>query len=216
MWLKLEDIAQRLGSLGLSLPNPDDSWPESDSFAIWPKSDWAVSNRVIEEGIAQRPASVLIALKVNGDNPEIILTRRADHLRHHAGQVSFPGGRVETGEDYVSTALREAYEEIGLPSELVKPIACLPRYRTRTGYQIAPIIGLLTNDFTPIIDEKEVSELFTLPLSAINPQSSGFRLVERQAPDGQYYHFYQMEWQGQRIWGATAAILVGMGRLLAD
>ena len=115
---------------------------------------------------APRPASVLIPIVVHADAACVLLTERTAHLHDHAGQISFPGGRVEKGDaDAIATALREAHEEIGLPPADVDVIGTLPEYLTATAYRVTPVIGLVERPFTPVLDAFEVSEVFEVPLA---------------------------------------------------
>ena len=169
-----------------------------------------------------RIASVLIPLVVHGDAVCVLLTERTAHLHDHAGQISFPGGRVEAGDaDAVATALREAHEEIGLPPGCVDVIGTLPEYLTATGYKVTPVIGLIERPFTPVLDAFEVSEVFEVPLAflmdPVNHERRVFQLGDAART------FYAMPYAtpghgtGIRrhfIWGATAAMLRNLYQFL--
>ncbi len=163
-----------------------------------------------------RPAAVLIPLVARGDL-RLLLTRRTAHLHDHAGQISFPGGRVDDGDrDPVHTALREAEEEIGLPSAAVELLGKLPEYVTSTGYRVTPVVGLIERDFALVLDSFEVDEAFEVPLSFLmNPMNHERRRI---AFDGAPRTFYAMPWTegGRRyfIWGATAAMLRNFYQLM--
>ena len=162
-----------------------------------------------------RIASVLIPLIVHADEVCVLLTERTAHLHDHAGQISFPGGRVEEGDaDAIATALREAHEEIGLPPAFVDVIGTLPEYLTATGYKVTPVIGLVERPFSPVLDAFEVSEVFEVPLAflmdPVNHERRVFQLGDTART------FYAMPYAtrdsdtfGRRhfIWGATAAML---------
>ena len=165
--------------------------------------------RLFDPAREVRPASVLVPLVVRDDGVRVLLTQRTAHLTDHAGQISFPGGRVEDADaDAVATALRESEEEIGLPASVVDVLGSLPEYRTITGYRVTPVVGLIEKPFMLRLDTFEVSEAFEVPLEFLmNPANHERRLfhfgdVART--------FYAMPWQGARryfIWGATAAML---------
>jgi 8-oxo-dGTP pyrophosphatase MutT (NUDIX family) len=157
------------------------------------------------------PAAVLIAI---ADRPEpgVILTVRREHMRTHAGQVAFPGGRIDEGEDAISAALREAYEEIALDPEEVEVAGALEPYRTVTGYIVTPVIGAIPPGLLLYPQEHEVADWFEAPLAHLldpaNQKRQGalFPGIER--------HYYEIMWNGRRIWGATAAIIVNLSRRL--
>ena len=158
-------------------------------------------------------ASVLFPIVLRESGPTVLLTQRTDHLRDHAGQISFPGGRVE--EDDVSpehTALREAEEEIGLSPVHVEIVGFLPEYRTLTGYRITPVVAFLTPPFELRPDPSEVAEIFEVPLSFLmNPANH-----QRQSRDvhGIIRHYFAMPYGRHYIWGATAGIIVTLARAL--
>lgn len=158
------------------------------------------------------PAAVLVAV-TDRPAPGLILTRRTDTLRRHAGQVAFPGGRVDPGDDgEVAAALREAREEIGLDPAAVDVIGPADLYRTITGFEVRPVIGVIPPDlrFTP--EPGEVAAVFEVPLDfVLDPANHIVATAEWQ---GQDRHFYEIGWNGHRIWGATAAMLVNLSRRL--
>ena len=161
-------------------------------------------------------AAVLVPLVLRDNGLTVLLTQRTDHLHDHAGQVSFPGGRVEQADqDPIATALRETHEETGVTAEHVDVIGRLPRYITGTGYAITPVTGLVRPTFSLAPDEFEVAEVFEVPLSFLtNPAS--YRLHQARMPDGTVRYFYSVPWNNFFIWGATAAMLRGMYQVLAE
>lgn len=158
------------------------------------------------------PAAVLIAV-TDRPRPGVILTQRTDTLRNHAGQVAFPGGRLDPGEDPVTAALREAEEEVALPRALVDVIGSIAPYRTVTGFAVTPVVGVVPADVPLVPSEAEVASVFEVPLDhLLDPAQQ----VEASAEwRGQTRHFYEIRWQDSRIWGATAAMLVNLSRQLA-
>lgn len=163
-------------------------------------------------------AAVLVPLVQHDDGLTLLLTRRADHLRDHAGQISFPGGRVEPEDDGpVATALRETEEEIGLPRERIRVIGQLPVYSTVTAFQVTPVVALVEPGFTLALDDFEVAEAFEVPLAFLmNPAHHRHHRFEF---GGTERRFLSMPWQGPEreyfIWGATAAMLRNLYRLLS-
>lgn len=167
-----------------------------------------------------RPAAVLVPLVQRHDGLHVLLTRRTDHLHDHAGQISFPGGRRDEGDaDEVATALREAREEVGLHPRHVEVLGRMPVYRTVTNYVVTPVVALVQPPFELELDPFEVAEAFEVPLSFLMAPAH-HRWHEWREPDGSTRRFLSMPWQGQAreyfIWGATAAMLRNLYRLLAD
>jgi 8-oxo-dGTP pyrophosphatase MutT (NUDIX family) len=159
-------------------------------------------------------AAVLIPVVAHPGELTVLFTKRTTHLKSHSGQVSFPGGRVEPGDASAEfTALREASEEIGLASERVEILARLPEYHTRTGFRVAPVVGLVTPPLQLALDAREVEEVFEVPLSfLLDPKNRQRRTREFE---GMTTGFYVFEYQGRVIWGATAGMLVNLYRMLA-
>ena len=152
-------------------------------------------------------AAVLVAI-TDRPEPGVLLTLRREDMRLHAGQVAFPGGRLDPGEDAVAAALREAWEEIGLPSHTVDLWGAADEYRTITGYAVPRSLGLVPRDLDLAPHEQEGAELFEVPLSfLLDPANQ-----QRMSGDyqGMTRHYYQIDWNGRRVWGATAAMLVNL------
>jgi 8-oxo-dGTP pyrophosphatase MutT (NUDIX family) len=165
-------------------------------------------------------ASVLVPLVLRDEGPTVLLTQRTSHLRDHAGQISFPGGRAEVSDsDAVDTALREAEEEVGLARRHVEVIGALPIYRTVTNYDVTPIVALVRPPFDLAIDAHEVAEAFEVPLAFLMTPAHHQRHAFEFA--GEQREFLSMPWprpdgQGDYfIWGATAAMLRNFYRLLS-
>jgi 8-oxo-dGTP pyrophosphatase MutT (NUDIX family) len=158
-------------------------------------------------------AAVLVPIVLR-DRPTVIFTRRTDHLPRHAGQVSFPGGRIDPGDDGpVAAALREAHEEIGLEPALVEVVGIGDPYVTVTGFHITPVIGLVQAHATLTPQAGEVAAVFEVPLDhLLEPANHIEQAIEWQGRDR---HYYEIQWDEQRIWGATAGMVVNLGRRLA-
>ncbi|HSQ99377.1 MAG TPA: CoA pyrophosphatase [Sphingomicrobium sp.] len=156
-------------------------------------------------------AAVLIAI-TERENPGVLLTVRREHLRTHAGQIAFPGGRVDAGEDAITAALREAREEILLSPASVQVVGAIEPYRTVTGYVVTPVLGVVPADLPLEPHEHEVAELFEAPLDILlDPSEQRLRTALFQ---GQERHYYEILWNERRIWGATAAMIVNLSRRL--
>ena len=166
------------------------------------------------EGLDDRPmvaAAVLVPI-IHGPAPGILLTKRTSTLSSHAGQVAFPGGRMDPGETAIQTALREAEEEVGLPPDLVEVTGRLPDHVTGTGFCISPVIGLLAPGFVPVPAAAEVEEVFVLPLSVLLDPSAPKR--QQREFKGRRREFWVWPHENHFIWGATAAILVHLAQRL--
>ncbi len=158
------------------------------------------------------PAAVLVAITDRPD-PGLILTVRRDDLRTHAGQVAFPGGRIDRGETPCQAALREAHEELDLLPADVTVLGEADPYRTVTGYQVTPVVGLVPPDLTLTPNPAEVAGWFEAPLDFVLDPANQQRMSAEFR--GRTRHYYQIDWQDRRIWGATAAMLVNLGRRIA-
>jgi 8-oxo-dGTP pyrophosphatase MutT (NUDIX family) len=171
--------------------------------------------RMIPEGEEPRPAAVLVPLVARGDGLHMLLTERQPHLRRHAGQVAFPGGRIdETDPNPVAAALRETEEETGIPPTFVEPLGFLDTYLTSTNYRVMPVVGILRPGFTVTPQVDEVADVFEVPLAFLmNPQHHERHAREWQ---GRQRHYYAMPWQGRYIWGATAGMIRNLYSLMYE
>ncbi len=153
-----------------------------------------------------RPASVLIPLIERHGKVQVILTKRSQHLKYHAGQISFPGGKLESCDHTpLAAALREASEEIGLDASLVKVLGSCSDHETATGFIISPFVGVVSGDFVARPLAAEVDEVFEVPFGHLSDPGN-FR-VEYRDVGGQRRRFYVSEFEERYIWGATARIL---------
>jgi 8-oxo-dGTP pyrophosphatase MutT (NUDIX family) len=196
MRLELDEVRRRLASRGA---------PE---FAIF--GDDGTEGRAA----ASTAAAVLIPVIAHPEGLTVLFTQRTTHLKSHAGQVSFPGGRAEPGDASAEfTALREAGEEIGLAAERVEILGRLPDYRTRTGFRVTPVVGAIRPPLALAPDPREVEAVFEVPLEFLLDE----RNRERRTREfqGLTFGFYVYEYQGHVIWGATAGMLVNLNKMLA-
>ena len=186
--------------------------------------EWVPEPREVfrtEPKAAPKPAAVLVPIVVRQDALTVLLTLRAAHLTDHAGQISFPGGRVEPGDvDVADTALREAREEVGLDASHVEVLGHLPEMVTVTGYRVTPVVALVHPPFTVTADDSEVAEIFEVPLAFLmNPQQHEIREFRYETGTRR---FFSMPYPRPDdtggvyfIWGATATMLRNLYRFLS-
>ena len=170
---------------------------------------------VLPEGRKLRPAGVLMPVQVIDGVAQVLLTKRASHLKHHPGQIAFPGGKQEESDaDVTAAALREAREEIGLPEDAVRVLGVLPTHETVTSFTVTPVIGLIERDFTITPERGEVEEVFRVPLRHVTDKSN-FSVQGRRWL-GQRRHYYTVPFGPYYIWGATARILRGLAERMSS
>lgn len=164
----------------------------------------------LESAPPSAAAAVLVAI-TDRPEPGVILTQRTTTLRRHAGQIAFPGGRIDpTDSGPIAAALREAWEEIALSPDDVTVIGSIDRYRTGTGFDVTPVLGVVAPDLVYVPAEAEVADVFEVPLRFLldpanhTPASAMWQGRERR--------YHQIDWQNHRIWGATAAMIVNLSR----
>lgn len=177
-----------------------------------PSSDYDLNpGTVLAEARRLRSAGVLVPVQADGTEARLVLTKRSSALRHHPGQIAFPGGRQDPGDaDATAAALREAQEEIGLDPASVTVLGCLPPHETVTGFLVTPVLGLLRAPFTPMPEAGEVDEVFDVPLAHVLDARN--YAIEARLWRGTLRRYYTVPFGPYYIWGATARIL----RVLAD
>lgn len=154
---------------------------------------------------ALRHAAVLVPLVMRDPELTVLLTVRTEHLPSHAGQVAFPGGKIETGETPVAAAIREAHEETGLDEDFIDPQGFLDVYQTRTGFRVIPVVGLISPGFKLRPDRGEVADVFEVPLSFLMDAANHQR--HKRVWQGVERQFHAMPYGERYIWGATAGML---------
>ena len=161
---------------------------------------------VIDPKLPRRSAAVLVPFVRRDDALSVLFTRRTAHLRTHAGQISFPGGAIEDGDaDAVAGALRETFEETGIERERIEPFGYLDGFETVSGYFVSPVAGFVRGDYRLKPDPDEVAEVFEVPLDFILAPNRLRRLdFDWQ---GHTRTTFEFEWDGRRVWGATASII---------
>ncbi|HEY1724885.1 MAG TPA: CoA pyrophosphatase [Steroidobacteraceae bacterium] len=160
-------------------------------------------------------AAVLLPIIDRPHHPALLMTRRASHLRRHAGQICFPGGRMEADDaDLAAAAVRETREEIGIGSAHIEPIGYLSDHVVLTGYRITPVVGLLAPDLTPVPDGTEVAEVFELPL-AVALTADSYRIGRRTIREVEV-DTWELVFGAYQIWGATAGILAHLREVFSE
>lgn len=164
---------------------------------------------VLPEGRILRPAGVLVPISLVEETPRLILTKRSSALKHHPGQIAFPGGKQDDDDANVTvTALREAQEEIGLPPEMPEILGQLPAHETVTSFSVTPVVAILRDPFPVVPEPGEVEEVFSVPLAhVLNPENY---IVESRRWRGQKRYYFTVPFGPYYIWGATARMLRGL------
>ena len=188
-------LAEKLGAaLGPSLPDP-----------LRGDVDFSSASN----GVA---AAVLVGI-TERSVPGVILTVRHDDLRTHAGQIAFPGGRIDAGESPSRAAVREAWEELDLDPAVPEVVAELDPYRTITGFDVTPVLAVIPPNLPLVPHDREVADWFEAPLAFLLDPANHYR--QTVVVEGRTRHYYEINWQDRRIWGATAAMIVNLSRRLA-
>ena len=190
------------------------SWRHRIHQALDPALDIEIEDeRYLGDTVQHRAAAVLIPITDRAE-PGVILTQRPTGLRSHAGQVAFPGGKVDdTDENSIFAALREAEEELNIPPARVEVIGVADTYYSGSGYSIAPVVGIIPPDLELQPNPQEVEDWFEVPLAfLLDPANS----IKKEANwNGQQRSYYDMQWGERRIWGVTAGIIANLVRRLA-
>lgn len=192
-------------------PAPTDSIVDEWRYGVLPAAERFKVRRFFPE--ISVPAAVLVPLVTRETGLTVLLTQRAGHLKNHAGQISFPGGRVEPGDEgAVGAALRETEEEIGLHRRHVMVVGYLPDHLIITGFRVTPVVAFVAPDFSLALDRTEVDEAFEVPLSFLLDERNHVRRVRQF--EGHEVELTDMPWGSRNIWGATAGMLLTFYRLL--
>jgi len=206
--LSAEQVARRLAAAAPGLRRSPDLSPDS-----LPRGDHDLNDRDMYPALPLVPAAVLVPVVTHPEGLSVLFTLRTPHLSAHAGQVSFPGGRVEPGdEDEAAAALRETEEEIGLRPDQIRLIGRLDTYVTRTGFRIHPLVGFVAPPLALVPDPQEVADVFEVPLDfLIDPAN---RRRESRLYQGRERFFWAIPYDSRYIWGATAGMVVNLSELL--
>jgi 8-oxo-dGTP pyrophosphatase MutT (NUDIX family) len=186
---------------------PTDAVFDPRTGRTWGRGDWDLNPELMADFAVMppaRPAAVLVPVVVH-DALTVLLTQRTESLSTHAGQIAFPGGKVEAGETAVDAALREAEEEIALDRKFVTPLGFLDSYRTGTGFMIVPVVALVHPGFALKIDTSEVADAFEIPLSFLMDEANHQKHSREWL--GRQRFYYAMPYQNRYVWGATAGMI---------
>ena len=184
-----------------------------DAVPVGPSWNHEELSDLLDPDAASIAAAVLVGLVPRAEGVQVLLTRRNDDMRHHPGQVSFPGGRIESGDaDPAAAAIREAGEEIGLTPSQVTSLGYLDPLATITGFRVLPLVALITPDYVADPDPREVAEVFEVPLTYLLAPENLLRVaIDAGGRPRRVLEFVDRGIPGQRIWGATASILFNLG-----
>ena len=193
------------------MPINDDLLLEIIGRSKGESSDFDLNPALRQAGRILRPAAVLVPVMAGKGGARVVLTKRSSQLKHHPGQIAFPGGKIDPQDvSPEAAALREAEEEIGLPRSQVRLLGRLAAHETVTGFAVTPIVGVIEGEFTPRPEAGEVAEVFDVPLAHLLDPAC-YR-IERRHWLGQMRSYYAVPWGPYYIWGATARILYAMAK----
>ena len=207
----LDEAGFRAAAARALHPAPVETVFDPRTGRSWGPSDFDLNPELAAELIGHEPPQAAAVLVPVVARPQLtmLLTLRTAHLPSHAGQIAFPGGKVDpTDADPVATALREAEEEIGLDRRFVEPLGFLDTYRTGTGFGIVPVVALVAPEFALELNTHEVADAFEVPLAFLLDAANHQRHVRRW--QGRERHFYAMPFEERYIWGATAGMIRNM------
>jgi len=204
--MTVDEIVQRVGDRSRRLASglPVTKPPLGSDFSL---------NGVVPAPTSFRPAAVLVPLVRREPGITVLLTQRTEDMPSHAGQIAFPGGRTQNEDaDAKATALRETEEEVGLSRTFVQVIGAVDLYRTGTGYEITPVVGIVTPGFTIHADPREVADVFEVPLAHFLDAQN--HRIDSRVWQGRERRFYAMPYGKRYIWGATAGMLKNLQFIL--
>ena len=206
----VEDVIRRLAEAGVPARRTAPLGPRQDGRV---RGDHDLAPELYDPAARLKAAAVLVPIVDRAEGPTLLLTRRTDHLHDHAGQISFPGGRIDPGDEGPeAAALREAQEEIGLPAPSVRLLCRLDTYIVRTGFEVVPVVGLVTPPFELELDSFEVAEAFEVPLTYF--LTPGRKERRSRIYKGRQRFFYAYPYGDYFIWGATAGMLGNLAEIL--
>jgi 8-oxo-dGTP pyrophosphatase MutT (NUDIX family) len=212
--LTAEQVAERLAAAGAPARRTSPQNPAGAGPSERPRGDHDLNPDFYKPGSPLVPAAVLVPIVTHAEELSLLLTRRTEHLNDHAGQVSFPGGRVDPADqDAWAAALRETEEEVGLPRKRVRLAGALDTYVTRTGFEVTPLVGLVAPPFTVTPDSFEVAEVFEVPLAFF--LEPGNCEIHSRVYEGKERYFFAFPYRSHYIWGATAGMLVNLAEVLS-
>jgi 8-oxo-dGTP pyrophosphatase MutT (NUDIX family) len=208
--VRLEQVLDRLSAAGAPARRTAPGGPGENGRV---RGDHDLSPELYDPRARLKAAAVLVPIVDRTAGPTVLLTRRTDHLHDHAGQISFPGGRIDAGDSGPeSAALREAQEEIGLPAPSVRLLCRLDTYIVRTGFEVVPVVGLVSPPLRLALDRFEVAEAFEVPLAFF--LTPGTKQRHSRMFRGKERYFYAYPYRDYYIWGATAGMLGNLAEIL--
>lgn len=206
------DTAELEARLAATAPRRRRS-PPSSALPSALRGDHDLNPDMFEPERPLTPAAVLVPIVEREEGATVLLTRRTDHLHDHAGQIAFPGGRVDPVDNGpVDAALREAEEEVGLLRAAVRTVGQLDVYVTRTGFEVTPVVGIVQTPVDLVLDPFEVAEAFEVPLAYF--LAAGSRQMHSRILNGTERHYYVYPYESYYIWGATAGMLNNLAEIL--